>query len=462
MSKRAIFAADLHGNRYAYDRLFRLAEEEGIETIILGGDLTPKWPIISWYNRTLIPLVPKIFRPDQNGVTYTDFLGAILPLVGKNRSQAERHFVSLGGFVVHTGEYLKQEELLAEQAVLRRLIDEYGRGSSGTGKSFCMKLSAKEWSLVEKLIRSAELKNESLNLDDLLLAVRYETLGVQEITEATTALDDIKAKIVEIAAHCAPEVKQYLEMVYRASLSSTRRASTGAMESLARNTANQEPLAAWIRKARIASRATVPQKRFLEVYLRKRLREFQKKMPGATVYAILGNDDVRECEPVFAKLEKSGLLSIISERVMELPCGLKIAGYPYVRESKELFYDGWGKSEDEIESDLTALEKSAGDPSRTIFVVHTPPFMTKLDQSFGDAHFGSAGVKNWLASGQKHLVLSGHIHEAPFMNGGVWREEVSGTLCMQPGGWHDEGLCAVIFDLENPTNARWINSQVKV
>ena len=39
---RFIFTADLHGNRHQYEKVFAYAADNGIPTIILGGDLTPK------------------------------------------------------------------------------------------------------------------------------------------------------------------------------------------------------------------------------------------------------------------------------------------------------------------------------------------------------------------------------------------------------------------------------------
>jgi len=39
---KTLFASDLHGNHYGYEHLFRIAQERGIDAVILGGDLTPK------------------------------------------------------------------------------------------------------------------------------------------------------------------------------------------------------------------------------------------------------------------------------------------------------------------------------------------------------------------------------------------------------------------------------------
>ena len=101
MKHPAIFASDLHGNRFAYEHLFSFAKEAGIKTVILGGDLTPKWPILIFGRRgAIVPLLPAAFRPDENQHTYTAFLDEIARANAGSREVAERYYINLGGYVV--------------------------------------------------------------------------------------------------------------------------------------------------------------------------------------------------------------------------------------------------------------------------------------------------------------------------------------------------------------------------
>ncbi|MBI4138943.1 metallophosphoesterase [Candidatus Uhrbacteria bacterium] len=456
MSEQAIFASDLHGNKYAYDRLFSMAAQEGIRTVILGGDLTPKWPILSFSGQSLIPLTPKHFRPDENGHTYVRFLEEIELLV-KKKHEAEKHFVGLGGFIVHTGKSMSWKNLFSEQKILCRILEGPSERTASIGKVRFI-ISDEEWRYFEHALNRVKM-NPGIDKETILKAFRAKTLSLEHekrLGLVRTALWQTAKELLQ----CEPaEVQRCLAGLQELYTNTPEvRVSTDSVKSFALSAAQLHPLKTWADKARELHRAIQPQKNFIKYYLASRIKKFKEDVPGGRVLLILGNDDVVECRESIERLEHKGLITSISERTVELGNGLKIAGYPFVHMGEGLFYRGWDKPEEEIEGELSKLE-TGSDPEKTIFVVHTPPAQTHLDQSFNDNHYGSLGMRRWLGKSRKHLVLSGHIHEAPFLNGGVWRETVDGTLCMQPGAWHDQGLCAIIFDLENPGQAHWIHNE---
>lgn len=466
MSERAIFASDLHGNRYAYEQLFTTAAREGIRTVILGGDLTPKWPILRFFgaDKALVPLDPRIFRPDKNDCTYDEFLQQTEERVGRKKTAAERHYTALGGYTIHTGVRLSWKQLRAEQAVLRRVLEEYERGSGAVqprNSSKQLVLTHDEWVVLETLIRNSQIVSDTIDLEAILRVFRYNTLSEAHRQLAAKVFTDLHLYARKTVQSQPAEVRDYLQLKYPLA-NPAENTDGNEIISICRAVAGSHLLAQSLIKAREFDRAIEPQKTFLNQYLRRRVQRFKEEMPGSRVFLILGNDDMEECRSVTERMHDQGLIILISQRVVELNRGLQIAGYPYVRKSDGNFYDAWEKPEAEIARDLEELEREAGDPSRTIFVVHTPPSETQLDMTWGRRHFGSEGVRQWLKQSRKHLVLSGHVHEAPFINEGTWREEVEGTLCMQPGAWHDEGLCAIVFNLEDPTQAYWIHDQTKV
>jgi Icc-related predicted phosphoesterase len=454
MSEQAIFATDLHGNKYAYERLFSTATKEGIRTVILGGDLTPKWPILSFSGQSLIPLAPQYFKPDENGSTYVRFLEEIEPHVQK-KTEAEKHFVGLGGFVVHTGIPIQWKSLLNEQRILARILEEPYKISSS--RQTRLVISDDEWRHFERAL-SRYTMNPAINKELLLKAFRVNTLPTEQekrlhhvrslLRNTTKAL--LKKETPEIQ-RCFAGLKEWFTKSPEVEI------STGGIKAHALTAAQFHPFAQWAEKSRDMYRAVRPQMNFLRYFLSSRIKKFKEDVPGGRVYLILGNDDTVECAETVDKLEKKGLITSISERTVKLRDGLKISGYPFVHLGEGSFYRGWDKSEEEIESDLSKLEDGS-DPETTIFVVHTPPAQTNLDHSFNGNHYGSQGMRRWLEKSRKHLVLSGHIHEAPFLNGGLWQETVNGTICMQPGAWHDQGLCAIIFNLKDPSQARWIHN----
>src|SRR5205823_2254343 len=63
-----------------------------------------------------------------------------------------------------------------------------------------------------------------------------------------------------------------------------------------------------------------------------------------------------------------------------------------------------------IAEDLVALARRST-PARTVYVCHTPPYNTPLDQMHGGRHVGSPGLRAFIEAHNPLLTLHGHIHE---------------------------------------------------
>ena len=102
-----------------------------------------------------------------------------------------------------------------------------------------------------------------------------------------------------------------------------------------------------------------------------------------------------------------------------------------------------------IQKDLDHLP-GPGDPQRTIYVMHSPPFGTNLDQIEGGAFTGSRSIKKFVERIQPLLTLHGHIHEAPEISGSCV-DRIGKTLCVNPGQFTGgrKRLHAVTFEIEN-------------
>lgn len=78
-----------------------------------------------------------------------------------------------------------------------------------------------------------------------------------------------------------------------------------------------------------------------------------------------------------------------------------------------------------------------------IWVMHAPPFDTRLDQLRGGAHVGSRAVRQRIEQVRPQLTLHGHIHESPYVSGS-WYDYIGPTLCINPGS--GSGLHAVCME----------------
>jgi len=100
--------------------------------------------------------------------------------------------------------------------------------------------------------------------------------------------------------------------------------------------------------------------------------------------------------------------------------------------------------------------KKLSNPKKTIYVIHAPPFNTKLDIVTTGAHVGSKSIRNFIEKEKPLLTLHGHIHESPKMSGS-WRDKIGNTVCINIGSSYPEDkLNCVIIDVENLSNIGYL------
>jgi Icc-related predicted phosphoesterase len=81
-----------------------------------------------------------------------------------------------------------------------------------------------------------------------------------------------------------------------------------------------------------------------------------------------------------------------------------------------------------------------------------PPYATNLDMlGFDHRHVGSRAVRTLLEQHRFGIGLFGHIHESHLVSGSR-HDDFGGTIVINPGGFHDDDCCAVVFDSEDPRN----------
>jgi Icc-related predicted phosphoesterase len=104
-----------------------------------------------------------------------------------------------------------------------------------------------------------------------------------------------------------------------------------------------------------------------------------------------------------------------------------------------------------ILEDLDRLIKPI-DYKKAIYIMHSPPFGTKLDLIQGGKSAGSRSIKTFVEGNQPLLTLHGHIHESPEISG-TYMDRIGETISINPGqsawsGGDSIKLHAVTFDME--------------
>jgi len=109
------------------------------------------------------------------------------------------------------------------------------------------------------------------------------------------------------------------------------------------------------------------------------------------------------------------------------------------------------RGRDTIKDDLDRLPKPLH-PKRTIYIMHSPPFGTRLDLIQGGKSAGSRSIKTFIEKNQPFLTLHGHIHESPGLSG-AYMDRIGETLSINPGQFilaskDVHKLHAVTFEIE--------------
>jgi len=105
-----------------------------------------------------------------------------------------------------------------------------------------------------------------------------------------------------------------------------------------------------------------------------------------------------------------------------------------------------------IREDLNRLTKPAS-YKKAIYIVHSPPFGTKLDLIQGGKSAGSRSIRTFIEGNQPLLTLHGHIHESPEVSGAYF-DRIGETISINPGqsAWAGRDLVklhAITFEIEN-------------
>ena len=101
------------------------------------------------------------------------------------------------------------------------------------------------------------------------------------------------------------------------------------------------------------------------------------------------------------------------------------------------------------------LAAAAADrPARWIWLYHSPPEGTGLCWT-GRRSYPDSDLNAWIERHDPDLVLCGHIHQAPWADGGSWVARVGRTWVFNPGHQPGSEPAHVVIDTDDAT-AQWI------
>lgn len=116
------------------------------------------------------------------------------------------------------------------------------------------------------------------------------------------------------------------------------------------------------------------------------------------------------------------------------------------------WWDG-PQSRAELEHMLTSASQRPR--RRWIWLHHAPPDQYRVSWT-GKKFAGDAHLVDWIGRFTPDLVLSGHIHNAPFYPDGSWIDRVGSTWVVNPGRQIGPMPAFIEFDLATMT-AEWIS-----
>ncbi|MDY0342388.1 MAG: metallophosphoesterase [Lentimicrobium sp.] len=201
------------------------------------------------------------------------------------------------------------------------------------------------------------------------------------------------------------------------------------------------------------------------------------------VFVIMGNDDHRVEEPKFVEAAEKELWTYLNTSSFKFG-PYTIYGYPFVPPTPFLLKD-WEKYDISnavstgslppdagfrtVDSDDTSaatiaedLEKLTADAdmSKAVFLFHSPPYQSLLDQAevgkpvSSPLHVGSKAILNFIRERQPYLTMHGHIHESARLSG-HWQQKFGRTQAFNAA--HDGfGLSIIQFQIDNPDLAQRI------
>lgn len=100
-------------------------------------------------------------------------------------------------------------------------------------------------------------------------------------------------------------------------------------------------------------------------------------------------------------------------------------------------------SQAEIGAQLAETEKERR--KRWIWIYHAPPAASPVAWG-GQRYFGDDALRKWIEKYQPDIVMSGHVHEAPYVQNGSWVDRIGGTWIFNTGHYLGAPPAHIVMD----------------
>lgn len=94
-------------------------------------------------------------------------------------------------------------------------------------------------------------------------------------------------------------------------------------------------------------------------------------------------------------------------------------------------------------------------PARWVWVYHAPPEGSATSWG-GSRSFGDAALRQWIETYRPDIVLSGHVHQSPFVPQGSWADRIGDSWVFNAGHQIGPVPTHVVVDTDGP-RAYWLS-----
>lgn len=101
-------------------------------------------------------------------------------------------------------------------------------------------------------------------------------------------------------------------------------------------------------------------------------------------------------------------------------------------------------------------EASLRRPARWIWIHHAPPAKSPTSWG-GDRYFGDVELRDWIEQYRPDFVLSGHVHQSPFVPDGSWVDRIGETWVFNAGQQFGVPPAHVVVDTDTG-EALWFSA----
>lgn len=473
MSRALVFSTDLHGRTSGFKAVMAYAAKNGIDSVVFGGDINPTRYFLKFKDGIIIPERYAAKEDAGYGTEGRAQSRSIQPLdslssrkdtrwniqdaarlwlngaieLNEKAAQSDDAEKALGVSEMHYAINIGRRfrDAAARFELLYQRLGEHISGNKtyegSLSKEAVKRLRSETGPLHDSIVWCPDEKERQLLIKEIIPLIRKKLALSLKRGRAAEELLEVYLDCAGSIPKIPPGTRFMKEILYLWMHDAIGRAFLSETAKL------MKLVTGWRNIDAFKPDAERGQIRWLKGSLLPEIRAFARTNPGRRVFIMPGNDDVGETIEVLQEAETQGILTQLHGRVVPLDRQFDIGGYSFVSKLPHDVRADWLKDEEEIRADLEGIFRPSAQ-ERTILSIHVPPENGLLDITLRGEHIGSSAVRNYLSTARHPLVLTGHVHETVARTGN-WKESIGATLVMSPGASHQNGIDALIVNLDD-------------